>query len=327
MAPDNEKGLVGAIVQMLVGFQWRHVSLIQTDAAYAHMLGTEFEKAWVSGGDRSIAYLHTIHGAATSSNNALSKEAIHQALKGVPSDDIEVNSRVIVLAAHQHHAFKIVEQARDPKYGGAFLDTIFVHSLPPNDYTATGSGVDKPKWMPRVPGYLGVVPLASTSAAHAAYLSRLNAHEEALGRPQFVRLPAYVAETVDAVVSFAKVLDPLSHEDRANGSLVREQLRTLSFSGVSGNVAFTAAGDRKEPRYTVINLGEGNEWKVVGSVGTVADTAELRVGEVCWADAGCGLAAAPLDRYSLPAVPAASNLVVIVLAAVGIPIMLVMIFM
>jgi hypothetical protein len=109
--------------------------------------------------------------------------------------------------------------------------------------------------------------------------------------------------------------------------LVREQLRTLSFSGVSGNVAFTAAGDRKDPRYTVINLGEGNEWKVVGSVGTVADTAELRVGEVCWADAGCGLAAAPLDRYSLPAVPAASNLVVIVLAAVGIPIMLVMIFM
>jgi ABC-type branched-subunit amino acid transport system substrate-binding protein len=302
VAPDNEHGLVGAIVQMMVAFKWRHISLIQTDVMYANTLATEFTKAWCTAPDRSIGYSHVIRGASASSSSALPMQAIHQALGGVPSDDPTINSRVIVLAAHQHHALSILEQAQDERYKGAFSDTIFVHSLPPNDYTPTGVGVHKPAWMPSVPGYLGVVPFSSSSAAHAAYLAKLHILEESLGRQRSVHLPAYVAETVDAVISFAKALNPLDHEARANGSAVREQLRQLSFSGVSGEVAFTDAGDRKDPLYSVVNLGAGDTWELIGSVGTKTNTADLRVSKVCWAGVGCGLAEAPLDRYPLPPV-------------------------
>jgi ABC-type branched-subunit amino acid transport system substrate-binding protein len=302
VAPDNEHGLVGAMVQMLAAFGWRHVSLMQTGASYSNTLATEFHKSWKSETDRSIGYSHTI--TTSSSSEPLNVDQLQAALDGVPVDDPSVNSRVIVLVAHQHHAFQILEMAAGPRYRGAFSDTIFVHSLPPYDYTPTGSGVDKPAWMPAIPGYLGILPLASTNAARALYMDKLHDWEDSQGFPRSIRLPAYVAETVDAVVSLAKALDPLSVEQRMNGSLVREQLQEVVFEGVSGTVAFTREGDRADPRYTVVNLGTarradgvGSEWTIVGSIGTSAGTADIKLTDVCWASVGCGLAKPPSDRY------------------------------
>ena len=302
VAPDNEHGLVGAMVQMMASFDWRHVSLIQTDASYANTLATEFQKAWTSEADRSIGYSHTIK--TESSAEPLDPDWLQVALDGVPFDDPSVNSRIIVLAAHQHHAFQLLELAADSRYGGAFADTIFVHSLPPNDYSPTGIGANKPSWMTSIPGYLGLQPLASTNDAHRAYMDKLHDWEDTQGLPRSSRLPAYVAETVDAVVSLAMAFDQLSSEQRADGSLVREKLRQVAFEGVSGDVAFTAEGDRADPRYTVVNLGTarsadgiGSEWTIVGSVGTHAGSADITLTDICWPAVGCGQAEPPPDRY------------------------------
>ena len=242
------------MVEMMVSFGWRHVSMIQTDASYANTLAFELKKAWGTNDDRSIGYTHTIK-TASSVGGVLDVGLLQAALDGVPFDDPSVNSRVIVLVAHAHHAFQLLEECASSTYAGVFSDVIFVHSLPPNDYTPTGFGPDKPAWMPSIPGYLGIVPLASSSDTHRLYKGKFNQWEQSQGLISSDRLPAYAAETVDAVVSLAKALDPLPHEQRANGSAVLQNLRHLSFEGVSGDVSFNDHGDRADPRYTVVNLG------------------------------------------------------------------------
>ena len=121
-----------------------------------------------------------------------------------------------------------------------------------------------------------------------AYLEKLNAYEMGNDLPLTVQLPVYAAETVDAVVAFAKALSMLPHASRSNGKLVRDNIRALNFNGVSGRVAFTTAGDRKNPRYTVLNMAAPNQWRNIGSIGLTKESAMLDNMKICWADGGCG---------------------------------------
>jgi hypothetical protein len=64
---------------------------------------------------------------------------------------------------------------------------------------------------------------------------------------------------------------------------------------VSGTIAFTAAGDRATPRYTVLNMDAVSRWTEVGSIGLTADTADIDGSKICWAAEGCDIDS-PSDR-------------------------------
>ena len=124
----------------------------------------------------------------------------------------------------------------------------------------------------------------------------------AQGRPVSQRLSLYGAETVDATVALAKALSSLPHSQRRNGTAVDAAILSLNFPGVSGNVQFDEQGDRKDPRYSVWNLGPWNyatesfEWRIVGNVGPSTSQTRINNSSICWAELGCG-AVPPSDRY------------------------------
>jgi hypothetical protein len=122
------------------------------------------------------------------------------------------------------------------------------------------------------------------------------------GRPISERMSFYGAETVDATVALATAMSSLPHSQRRNGTAVDAAILSVNFSGVSGNVQFDGQGDRRDPRYSVWNLGPWNfatesfEWRKVGSVGPRASQTDLDSSSICWAELGCG-GVPPSDKY------------------------------
>ena len=122
------------------------------------------------------------------------------------------------------------------------------------------------------------------------------------GLPISERMSFYGAETVDATVALATAMSSLPHSQRRNGTAVDAAILSVNFSGVSGNVQFDGQGDRRDPRYSVWNLGPWNsatesfEWRKVGSVGPRASQTDLDSSSICWAELGCG-GVPPSDKY------------------------------
>jgi hypothetical protein len=224
------------------------------------------------------------------------------------------------------HAWPIFQHAAEI---GFQKDTIFVGSGTwPGDQVPPGALSNFN--VSNVPGFIGIKNFENTdSPLYQSYLQRLNQYEVssvhtqrwhmltgvqhwpispavivcqvAQGRPVSQRLSFYGAETVDATLALATALSSLPHSQRRNGTAVDAAVLDLNFQGVSGNVQFDGQGDRRDPRYSVWNLGPWNsatesfEWRMVGSVGPTSQT-DIDNSSICWAEVGCG-AVPPSDRY------------------------------
>jgi ABC-type branched-subunit amino acid transport system substrate-binding protein len=77
-------------------------------------------------------------------------------------------------------------------------------------------------------------------------LKELQEWQRSQGRQAITELPAFAAETVDAVVALTKAIK--SSPQRRDGESIVRNLRQLDFDGVSGRVQFTTIGDRKDPQ-------------------------------------------------------------------------------
>mmetsp|Transcript_48702 Transcript_48702/g.72299 ORF Transcript_48702/g.72299 Transcript_48702/m.72299 type:complete len:894 (-) Transcript_48702:279-2960(-) len=290
VAPDDSRGQVGGLVALLRSFGWDRVSVIMTDMQYTKDLATAFSNAWVGQqgswiGD--VAYSHTV---SLTASGDVDKASIKQMLDGFPTDDPTINSRVIILIAHDHHAFEILEMAQQNNFQP---DSIWVGTD-----AWSNRFPDDNSWMPSFPGYLGLVPYQYKGMENKNYLARFQAAQRSKGMDAITTLPTYAAETVDSLLSLATALSSLSPKQRREGDLVISALRNTTLAGVSGEIRFTAEGDRKNPRYTVLNF-QDKAWVDVGSVGLTPDSAEINIDHICWAEAGCGVEP-PLDKYDVP---------------------------
>ena len=229
VAPDDGNGQVGAIVALLRHFGWTHVSVLYTDTAYTRGLHTEFSKAWTGDHGEWEGEITEEHAVTWKSvvDRTLDFDNLKNIMGAVFGDrPLGRRTKVVVLMAHNQHAFPILKFAHQEGFQDD--DTIWI---------ATDGWAGKPptaahggdSWMPTFPGYLGVVPYRNKASEYHDYLSRLNEHERSKGLAVTNKLPVYVAETVDAIVAFAKALTGINHTQRSDGELVRTRIRALTW--------------------------------------------------------------------------------------------------
>lgn len=294
-----------ALISMLRYFGWGRVTILATDTQYGKDQATEFRHLWK--GD--IAFSHTI---TLNPDGSINEDSVNQALNGVPTDDPANNSRIILLLAHDQHAYSILKIATERSFQP---DTIWVgteswvnRSPPDGDLS----------WLPEHPGYIGLTPYRNRNADYQDYLERLNAWHVQEGRVPWDDLPDYAAEyMVDSILSISMALSSVPREARLDGALVSAALRNLTFDGISGPVSFTEKGDRFDPRFTIFNLqrtNDGVSWVDVGvAERTVGDTMlHDGVKAMCFADVGCGLTTAPSDSYPVPKDHTATILIIVI---------------
>jgi ABC-type branched-subunit amino acid transport system substrate-binding protein/type II secretory pathway pseudopilin PulG len=297
VSPDTDQGQVGALVALLRELGWRRVSIVITDVQYARDLSTEFQRLW----EGDIAY-HSTPIKIDPESGGVQEASALQALQGVPTDDPEINSRIMLLFAHDEHAFQILEMAHTAKFQ---TDSVWV-----GPQAWVGRKPDNTAWMPPFPGYIGVTPYRNhDDSKYLDFLSRIQDQQALEGREEWDALPDYAAEyMVDAIVVLVKALSSLPHEDRTDGALVTKRMRQLTWQGVSGQVQFTENGDRLDPKFTVFNIrNDGGAkglviWDDVGSVTVDSDAREgdtkLDWAKLCFAELPCGVI--PTDRYKVP---------------------------
>ena len=315
VAPDDARGEVGAVVSMLREFGWDRVSILSTDTQYARDIATEFRQLWAGAHldesgellwEGEVAYPNTI---TFDDNGDLDYDSVRRVLEDAPTDDPTINSRVILLAAHEEHAYRILEIAASM---GFQPDTVWVGLSWVGLKPPSGSS----SWLPEFPGFLGVAPFRNENDDYGKFLNLLQDAQKVQGRVIWEKLDHYaIAYMVDSIVSLATALSLVPVEDRRNGTVVTTALRSLTLDGVSGPVSFTTNGDRHDPQYTILNyqnnhnLPDGSfipdggfTWKDVGSTGVEINSALLTggIGSVCFAAVGCGGEQAPSDNYPVP---------------------------
>jgi ABC-type branched-subunit amino acid transport system substrate-binding protein len=308
VAPDDSRGQVGALVTLLRSFHWDRVSVISTDTPYSLSLATQFGAAWVgphNATDTEDAWTgetphsHTI--SLPDGEGSIEDPSIRQALDGVPVNKPAVNSKIILLLAHQKDAYRILELAYQT---GFQPDTIWIAA----DGWAGRVDVSEIPSLPRYPGFLGVSPYVNTSRpAYQDYIQRFVQYQEMqipwINSSDIIReLPIFGAEMVDSILSLALALSSVSPEIRNDGNHTVRALHKLNVKdGVSGTIAFTAEGHRQDPQYLVSNLGSSRtEWTSIGSVGIKTGTANIDLSSICWAQEGCNLQEPPSDKYPVP---------------------------
>jgi len=116
-----------AVVAMLRGLDFDRVSILQTDTVFSTSVSTSFQQLWMgkhedmSGEwEGNIAYSRSI---ALNQDESVNEESVHQALGGVPTHDPINNSRVILLIAHDQHAFDVLKIAAEIRFQ---TDTIWI---------------------------------------------------------------------------------------------------------------------------------------------------------------------------------------------------------
>jgi len=302
--PDNYLGQVGAMVTLLRSFGWNRVTVLNTDTKYSKDFANEFQRLWLireeneeSGEvwEGQIYYSKTI---LLDENNLVDKKSLHQVLEGVPTEDPRINSRIVLLLAHEHHAYEILKEANAMNFQP---DTIWVAS----DGWANRDPPDT-AWIPPYPGYLGIAPFFNKNEQYDDFLSRLQTRQIANGRKEWESLPDYTVGTiVDSILSLAKALSAVNYTDRTKGDIVSSKLRTLEFSGVSGEVSFTEEGDRGDPLISVYNFQEeGGElkWKNIATVDVNNNSISYSEFGICFPDVGC-VNEFPSDKYPVPPIP------------------------
>ena len=297
VAPNDERGEVGALITLLRNFGWDRVTILATDTQYAKDLVEEFRKNWVGeqfdgNGEAwtgSVAYSDTIR---TREDGPVDEDSVTQVLDGVPTDDPRQNSRIILLVAHNQHAYDILEEAH---ISGFQEDTIWVG---PSAWVGREAPSGKTYNLPNNPGYMGVAPYRNRDEQYQSFLEAYNKWLEI----PVEELPPFAAETVDAIVAMTRAIsDTYPNTD---GTAIVKALRSQDFSGVSGLVQFTPEGDRLNPKYSLLNAqvlrsdGEAN-WADVGTVDVAGDSVVLS-SILCFAEVGCDPLETPTDSYPIP---------------------------
>ena len=280
-----------ALVSLLRHFGWKKVSIIHTEKQYSADLAKEFQRLWkgthvdaTGSWTGSIPYISTI---ATNENDVADIDSIRLALSDFPTEQ----SRVVLLLGHSQHAFAVLEEAVNMQFQP---DTIWVGSVA---WTNRFPSVKTPM----LPGYIGVTPYRNRDGVYMDYLGRLQKWQQAQGRDPWPQLPDYAAEyMIDSILAAVLALSSLSEDERLNGDAVVQAIRGLNFSGVSGPVAFTEKGDRKDPKFSIFNLQEhesGLVWENLGSDATGDGTVDADPDHFCFPSVGCDFDAIPLDSY------------------------------
>lgn len=290
VSPDDQRGQVGALIQTMDLFGWDRVTIINTDTAYAKDLATSFLANWKG----EVSYLATVKLDA---DGSVDEESVDQVVEGAPHDDPRINSKVVLVLAHDQHAHPILKRARDRFPEDTFYigTDAWIGSASPSDDRLT-----------REAGYLGVVPYSNKDEVHEQFVrlggDRLRPYLNAAGEFQ-----DHAADyTVDAIVAMALALAATPPGLRRDGAAVTAALRRLEFRGVTGPVSFTNLGDRRNPQFSILNFQrfpDGHKWVNVGTAGTGAGTATFGpsgIRGVCFAGVGCGLDAAPNDSPPPP---------------------------
>jgi Receptor family ligand binding region/WWE domain len=281
---------------MMRAFGWDRIGIVATDTQFSKDLVNQFKSAWIGDHDDwsgRVAFSDTV---LITSNGTVDEDSVLQVIDQIPTDP-DGASRVILLVAHQEHAFPIIERASSRIHG----DTIWVGS---SSWTARND-LNEFSWMPEIPGYVGLSLVRNRDLEYQSFLSELKNYQRSRGKHVLDELPLFAAETVDSIRALTMAI--VAAADRRNGKEVVQKLRGIAFSGVSGHVAFTAEGDRKDPLYSLFNAQhDANNskpvWKEIGTIGTTLSSAKLTNGieSVCFAQVGCELPSAPDDTYPPP---------------------------
>ena len=145
-----------ALVATLRKFGWSRVSIIGSDTQFASDQIHAFSRLWIGEhNDESgtwtgeITYQHsvTIDTSGGEMDRRVIGDSVHQALSGVPTHDPTINSRVILLIAHDNHAFEILRIASESRFQP---DSIWV-GLP----SWCGRLPQDDSFIPPHPGYIG----------------------------------------------------------------------------------------------------------------------------------------------------------------------------
>jgi hypothetical protein len=121
VAPTQIEALVGTLRRL----GWSRVSIIGTETQFASDQINLFSRLWIgehndeSGawtGEIAYQYSVTLDTSGGNMDGRVIEDSVHQALNGVPTDDPSMNSRVILLMAHDDHAFEILRIANDKKF-------------------------------------------------------------------------------------------------------------------------------------------------------------------------------------------------------------------
>mmetsp|Transcript_94747 Transcript_94747/g.141948 ORF Transcript_94747/g.141948 Transcript_94747/m.141948 type:complete len:998 (-) Transcript_94747:204-3197(-) len=302
VAPNNEHGEVGAMIALLRHFGWDRVTILATDTQFAKDLSTEFNKLWAGAhNDDSGSWTGVVaHSDVVrlEAGGEVGQEAIDHALAGIPNGHL--GSRIIVLLAHNQHAFEILERAH---ISGFQEDTIWVG---PSAWV----GREQPRVydLPSTPGYMGLVTYRNRNEHYQAFLRDFQEWQRKQGKDVLESLPAFAAETADAIVAMATAIAGVRPDQRRLGTPVVDQLRSLDIEeGVSGRIQLTPEGDRRDPTYSFfsapsINSDGSISWTDVGAVGTGVGSVSLHSGqELCFAEPfGCNPDAFPQDSYPAP---------------------------
>lgn len=281
---------------MMHHFGWERVTTLATDLPFSQDMTNEFRRLWAGRveGDwkGEVIYSDTIR---TNAEGNVEMSSVRRALDNIPTDDPTKNSRIIFLAAHSRHAYRILEEAHTK---GFQPDTIWVWG--------GREDISKPldfSWLPDVPGFFGVGPMINRDEISQSFMRELQSYQNVEGHEVLTKLPQFAAETVDAVRVLVEAIG--AAPDRRDGDAIVEYLRKLEFEGVSGHVEFTEQGDRKDAMFSIFNAQNASSedksitWTEVGTTGTSLGSVELNNGieGVCFAVVGCGLDEAPEDKY------------------------------
>jgi len=311
------------MVAMLRKFGWERVTILATDTQFAKDLDTEFKKAWAGQhlDDSGEWFGDVVHSDTIriTTQGEVDPDSVQRVLHGVPTDDPANNSRIIVLLAHNEHAYEVLEAAAAEQI--VQPDTIWVG---PSAWVARVPPQRQESSLPSVPGYLGVSVFRNRDAEYQSFLAELQQWQTDQGHPVLEELPTFAAETVDSIVAITKAISSMSPENQRDGTEIVQRLRQLDFNGVSGRVQFTPEGDRKDAQFSIFNAQsasrpDGNViWTEVGTTGTEVGTTSLTsdIRDICFGEAGCGLLVAPGDSYPVPPVTLPAWVIVMIVLPV-----------
>lgn len=250
----------------------------------------EFRRMWEGRGYGEVSYTNTIR---VGFDGKAEEESILQALNKMPTNEPEINSRIVVLVAHSQHAYPIMQMAAKIEFQP---DTVWAG-------TSGWIGVDLSRydtsWMGSQPGLIGVRPYQGEDrSVHQSFMS---VFKETFG---WDALPNFAPQLIDAILTIALTFASVMPDQYIEGDAVVAKMRNLTFDGVSGHIQFNDLGDLQNPQYSITQLqriGGNLEWVSVGISGNTPGTASFSK-RLCFPEAGCvtSLNAVPSDRYPVP---------------------------
>ena len=296
---------VKALVSLFRSFGWERISVLYTDTQYSQDLATTFQNIWngphsdASGSwEGVVPYSQSL---LIQQDGTVDPDSIDRALQGAPTDDPSINSRIMLLIAHERHAFAVLEQAKRVEFQP---DTIWVGTDGWTGHSPSGLST-----LESFEGIIGLTPYRNRDSVYHDYLRRFTDWQRSRGLSPWSNLPNFAAENlVDSIVAAALAISAVAASDRLNGTLVFDALLNVEFNGISGKVAFLKNGDRQDPLFSIFNV------QATGPNGTVGwvdvGVASTKIGEtvsdqqvLCFPEAGCDLSAIPVDSYPIPEEP------------------------